>query len=540
MDKSDKKKTHGKNQDKQRIAFAMSMLGESRFKIILSVVLILLTSSVTPVIQPVSYKLIFDAFEKADRASLMAAAFFCFFLTLVNALMIYVMLVYLDTWADLIVEEQKMGLIKKLIRKPFGTLHVRYENGDMVNRVMELSNSFFQMFFIPVRFFSRIIVCVFLAVEFIGFGWYFTLIVFCVFLLLAGMSVFCAKWKAKLNEQMQITYGERENLLRTIVKNDDFYRSSFTEDIIIGKFRKNREKQFAIGFWQTVADALEGAVSAFIMLAGKLAIILAAVPMKLAGRLTAGVLSACFLAFEVTVEQLKRIKAAVTGYPAVFVPLKRFMEIQSIEEKRPKTCASKAVIELRNVSLAYGEKKILQNVDFSVSRGEHVAIVGENGSGKTTLLRALTGMFEGLHSGAAEWESGISESSSITYIPVDTQLFYDTVQNNVQMIFQSQAAEELPESMTREYALIAQKNKDEISEGQRQITNVIRAWNRKGILIGDEITGSLAPELREKVIKELLERYETAVLVVHDRALLPYFDRVIMVKDGKCKEEICT
>lgn len=180
--------------------------------------------------------------------------------------------------------------------------------------------------------------------------------------------------------------------------------------------------------------------------------------------------------------------------------------------------------------------QILDNINLVFRPERLTAVCGENGSGKTTLLRALTGMFEGLHSGAAEWEGGISESSSITYIPVDTQLFYDTVQNNVQMIFQSQAAEELPESMTQEYALIAQKNKDEISEGQRQITNVIRAWNRKGILIGDEITGSLAPGLREKVIKELLERYETAVLVVHDRALLPYFDRVIMVKDGKVTE----
>ncbi|MCI8672583.1 MAG: ABC transporter ATP-binding protein [Lachnospiraceae bacterium] len=50
------------------------------------------------------------------------------------------------------------------------------------------------------------------------------------------------------------------------------------------------------------------------------------------------------------------------------------------------------MLEIKNVSVAYGDKKILERVSFSVKPGETVSIVGESGSGKSTLLKAVTGL----------------------------------------------------------------------------------------------------------------------------------------------------
>ena len=55
-------------------------------------------------------------------------------------------------------------------------------------------------------------------------------------------------------------------------------------------------------------------------------------------------------------------------------------------------------VETRSVTLTLGKQRILDHVDFSVPKGEMVALIGPNGSGKTTLLRALLGL-QGIDAG---------------------------------------------------------------------------------------------------------------------------------------------
>ena len=49
------------------------------------------------------------------------------------------------------------------------------------------------------------------------------------------------------------------------------------------------------------------------------------------------------------------------------------------------------LIDLKNVSFGYDDKKILDGVSFTVSEGERIGLIGPNGEGKTTLMRVMTG-----------------------------------------------------------------------------------------------------------------------------------------------------
>lgn len=50
------------------------------------------------------------------------------------------------------------------------------------------------------------------------------------------------------------------------------------------------------------------------------------------------------------------------------------------------------VLEVKNLSVAYGTKQVVENISFRVNDGETVSIVGESGSGKSTILRAILGL----------------------------------------------------------------------------------------------------------------------------------------------------
>src|SRR5256885_2511987 len=61
------------------------------------------------------------------------------------------------------------------------------------------------------------------------------------------------------------------------------------------------------------------------------------------------------------------------------------------------SAADPPIIQAEHLAVGYGETVVLENLDFTVSRGDVVAILGGSGSGKSTLLRTLIGLQEPLH-----------------------------------------------------------------------------------------------------------------------------------------------
>lgn len=82
-----------------------------------------------------------------------------------------------------------------------------------------------------------------------------------------------------------------------------------------------------------------------------------------------------------------------------------------------------ALLECRNLSLAYDSKIVLKNVNFEVNAGDYLCIVGENGSGKTTLMKALLGLQE-KKSGEIIVSEGFKRNE-IGYLPQQTAIQKD-------------------------------------------------------------------------------------------------------------------
>src|SRR3990170_7399746 len=62
------------------------------------------------------------------------------------------------------------------------------------------------------------------------------------------------------------------------------------------------------------------------------------------------------------------------------------------------------LLRLRNISKSFGEIKALSNIDFEVSSGEVVALLGDNGAGKSTLIKIITGYYQPDNGGEVFWK----------------------------------------------------------------------------------------------------------------------------------------
>ncbi|MBT8764491.1 ABC transporter ATP-binding protein [Desulfohalobiaceae bacterium Ax17] len=191
------------------------------------------------------------------------------------------------------------------------------------------------------------------------------------------------------------------------------------------------------------------------------------------------------------------------------------------------------VIELRNVSLAYGDHLILEDVDLRVEHGEFVAILGPNGGGKTTLLKIILGLLKPDKGQVLVFGQEPHKSyKRIGYVPQhrpDRDLFPITVLGVVLMGLGSRRLGFTFGRKEKKQAYLALEKVgmhklahsriNELSGGQKQRVLVARALvSEPELLIFDEPTASIDPQGKQCIYEFLANLGEevTVLVVTHD------------------------
>lgn len=207
-----------------------------------------------------------------------------------------------------------------------------------------------------------------------------------------------------------------------------------------------------------------------------------------------------------------------------------------------------------------GENKVkaLDNVSFSIEKGEFVLIVGSSGSGKSTLLNMI-GLLDRPTNGkvfidgidtANLTDSKISSfrNKKLGFIFQFSNLLTDlTVLENVllprEIAGTIDSAEKNARELLKSVGLEDQINKraNKISGGQAQRAAIARGLiNNPSIVLADEPTGNLDSITSEKIVqlmKSMAKNLnQTFIVVTHDRQHFGDVDRVITIKDGKAFE----
>lgn len=217
------------------------------------------------------------------------------------------------------------------------------------------------------------------------------------------------------------------------------------------------------------------------------------------------------------------------------------------------------MLEVKNLEKSYGvgknQNKVLRGVNFTIHKGEFVAVMGPSGSGKTTLLDCIS-RYKPFENGEIrlngkdlgklnEKEMAKVRNEKIGFVFQDFMLLDGlTVFENVciPQVIKEENYKQMEKKAVQllkmfDIERIGEKYPAEISGGQKQRTAVARALiNEPLMILADEPTGNLDSRSSEAVIdafitaKKKLEA--TTLMVTHDSLSASYCDRVILMRDG--------
>jgi ABC-type Fe3+/spermidine/putrescine transport system ATPase subunit len=211
------------------------------------------------------------------------------------------------------------------------------------------------------------------------------------------------------------------------------------------------------------------------------------------------------------------------------------------------------MLQVQNISFGYTEKPVLYNINFTIEKGQNIALIGESGCGKSTLLKLIYGLHD-LDEGNIKWEETeilgpkfnlVPGMSFVKYLSQDFDLMpYTTVSENVgkflSNVFPEKKQERIQELLEivemTEFAAVKTKF---LSGGQQQRVALARVLALEPeILLLDEpfshIDNFRKNALRRNLFAYLKSKEITVIVATHDSTdALSFADETIVLQNGK-------
>ena len=189
----------------------------------------------------------------------------------------------------------------------------------------------------------------------------------------------------------------------------------------------------------------------------------------------------------------------------------------------------------------------MQNLSFTINKGEKVAVFGKSGSGKTTLSDIFLGLFPPSQGSIICDGKDIKEDIKswrklLTYVPQNVVLFDETIKKNIcfnlddstindkqyltalRVSGLDKIIDDFPDKDNSNVGFLASK----VSGGQKQRIGIARAvYRNKPIIILDEATNSLDKKSEDEILKNLFSDDCTILFISHDKEKINLCDKVI-------------
>lgn len=215
-------------------------------------------------------------------------------------------------------------------------------------------------------------------------------------------------------------------------------------------------------------------------------------------------------------------------------------------------------IALKNIAFSYSDgKKVISGVDFTIKKGETIALVGPSGAGKTTLTDLISRFYDVTEGAILLDGTDIRDFKQddlrrlIGIVNQENILFNDTVRNNialgkpnaqiaeVELAAKSAYAHDFIMELENGYETEVGERGGKLSGGQKQRLAIARALLKDPeILILDEATSALDSQSEKQVqlALELLMKERTSIIIAHRLSTVMHADRIVVLDSGAIVE----
>jgi urea transport system ATP-binding protein len=212
------------------------------------------------------------------------------------------------------------------------------------------------------------------------------------------------------------------------------------------------------------------------------------------------------------------------------------------------------MLNVTNLSVSYGQSKVIEGLQVSVGETETLAILGRNGMGKSTLLRALIGILPARTGSIVLNDNDLTRAEShervargLAYVPQGRGIFPSlTVEENIKAGMENARDMSVPNEIYSLFPVLfdmRRRKGGNLSGGQQQQLAISRALvSNPSVLLLDEPTEGIQPSIIKELARALndIKKLHQIAIVVSEQVLsfaLDVADRILVIEKGRIIHE---